>query len=321
MDIDRFIAQYRPSWERLEAAVADGPRGLARRPGPEIAAVVRDYLEVSGHLAEARTRYGDIGLERYLSRLVAMAHGAIYGARPSSLRDLVAVFGARYRAALRRTLPHMAICAVLLAGTILAAALWTAWSPEAQAGLVPGYVQNLGGAADQDLRDPSGALSGFIFLNNVRVALLAFALGITLGLGTAFVLVQNGLLIGALAGTATALGAGGRFWALVLPHGFLELTAIVIAAGAGMRIGWSIVEPGDRRRRTALADESKDAILVVVGVVPAFLIAAVIEGLVTGVTGAPGLEIALGAIVAATYLAWLLAPHGLASRVRAGRGP
>lgn len=304
MDIDRFISQYRPSWERLEAAVADGPRGLARRSGAEIAEVVRDYLEVTGHLAEARTRYGDAGLERYLSRLVAMAHGAIYGARPHSLRELVNVFAGRYRSALRRTLPHVALASVLLFGTILAVALWAAWSPEARAGLVPGFLEGLGGQA-QDLREPSGALSGFIFLNNVRVALLAFALGITLGLGTVVVLVQNGVLIGALAGAATALGGGPRFWSLVLPHGFLELTAIVIAAGAGLRIGWSVVEPGDRRRRTALAEESKDAILVVVGVVPAFLLAAAIEGLITGVTGAPAFEVALGALVAVVYIAWL----------------
>ena len=305
MDIDRFITEHRPVWERLEAAVADGPRGLARRSGAEIAAVVRDYQQVSAHLAEARTRYGDVELDRYLSRLVAMAQGAVYGARPRTTRELVSVFADRYRGALRRSLPQIGIAAVLLFGTILVTALWAAWSAEAQAGVVPGFVDNLAGDADRELREPSGSLSGFIFLNNVRVALLAFAFGITLTVGTVWVLVQNGALIGGLAGTATAFGGGARFWELVLPHGFLELIAIVIAAGAGLRIGWSIIDPGDRRRRAALAEETKDAVLVAIGVVPAFLLAAAIEGLITGVTGAPWFEIALGAVVAIVYVAWL----------------
>ncbi|MDX1658861.1 MAG: stage II sporulation protein M [Nitriliruptorales bacterium] len=317
MDIDRFVAEHRPVWDRLEEAVADGPRGLARRGGDDIAELVRDYLAVSGHLAEARTRYGDPELDRYLSRLVSMAQGAIYGARPTTTRGLLDVFAGRYRAAIRRTLPHIVVAAAVLAVAIAGSALWAAFSGEAQAGVVPGFVDNLAGDADRELREASGSLSGFIFLNNVRVALLAFALGITLTAGTLLVLVQNGLLIGGLAGTATAFGGGARFWQLVLPHGFLELTAIVIAAGAGIRIGWSIVDPGDRLRRTALAEETKDAVLVAVGVIPAFLLAAAIEGLVTGVTGLPWVEIGLGALVAVGYVAWLA---GLTARNRRTSG-
>ncbi|HEX9889474.1 MAG TPA: stage II sporulation protein M [Nitriliruptorales bacterium] len=313
MDVDGLIRAHRQSWQRLEAATARGPKALARQGGERIDEVVRLYLLTSAHLAELRTRSHDRELERYLSHVVATAHGAIYGSRPRTVRGLLATFGERYRGALGRTRLHVAVAGLLLLGTCVAVGMWAWASPEAQAGLVPGYVSTL---AEQggSLRDPSAGLSTAIFLNNVRVAMLAFALGITLGLGTVWVLVTNGVLIGGLAGTAVAVGGGQRFFSLVLPHGFLELLAIAIAAGAGLRMGWSVIEPGDRTRKQALALAGRDAALVVVGVVPAFALAGAIEGLLTGVTGVPVAEIVGGAGVAAAY-AWfvLVAP---ASRER-----
>lgn len=306
MDIDSFVAKYGPLWRRLEGATA-GNR-VAPPDGPASDRLVSDYLTATGHLAEARTRYQDPALVGYLTRVVAQAHARIYGVRPRSRRDVLRLFGVRYRAAFRSTLPHILVAAALLAGVTTAVAGWTALSPEAQAGLVPGLAERAADAADTDLREPSASLTGFLFLNNVRVALLAFALGVTLGLGTVMVVVFNGALIGALAGGSMAIGQAGRFWALVLPHGFLELTAIVLAAGAGLRIGWAIVEPGDRDRRDALADETRAATLVALGVAPAFLIAALIEGLVTGVTGWPVAEVLFGALVTAGYLRWLARP-------------
>ena len=147
-----------------------------------------------------------------------------------------------------------------------------------------------------------------IFQNNVQVAFLAFALGITFGIGTIYVIASNAIFIGLLAGGFQAAGEGWRFWSLVLPHGFLELIAICIAGGAGLRMGWALIEPGDRPRGTALGEEARDAVLVILGVIPAFLVAALIEGFVTGRTGAPAVEVALGAVVAVAYMALLLRP-------------
>ena len=139
----------------------------------------------------------------------------------------------------------------------------------------------------------------------MQVAFFAFALGITLGVGTLFMVVQNALLLGVLAGAFAAAGKSGPFWSLILPHGLLELTAICIAAGAGLRMGWSIVDPGDRPRTRALAEEARDAVMVVLGVIPAFVIAAFIEGFVTGSALPNPVEIGLGAAVAVGYVAFL----------------
>ncbi len=293
-----------------------------RLAGSDVAEVIRLYLRASSHLAEVQSRYRDPPLEDYLNGLVAGAGAAIYGTEARSLRGFVASFGRRYRAAVRRTLPSILVVAGLLVSVTFATDLWVATSPEAQAGAVPpaarDAIERIGGGGGQ-IEAPGPELSTLIFQNNVQVAFLAFALGIFLGVGTLWVVVQNAVFIGLLAGAFQAAGQAPAFWGLVLPHGFLELMSICIAGGAGLRMGWSLIDPGDRYRLAALGEEARDAVLVVVGVIPALAVAALIEGFVTGRTGLPVLEVALGAIVAAAYLVLLFgrAP----GRVTAGQAP
>lgn len=308
MDVDSFIAKYRTEWQRLEAATRRGGAGLAGLRGEELQEVVRLYLRASGHLAEARARYHDPGLERYLNGLVAAAHAAVYSARPRTLRGFVSLFGERYREAIRATGPHILVAGALLLGVLVAITAWVAVSPDAFEGLVPPAAREAireagGGRADLGL--PAAGVTTLILFNNVQVAFLAFALGITLGVGTVWVLVQNAVFIGVLAGAFHAVGTWKVFWALVLPHGLLELTAIAISAGAGLRIGWSLIDPGDRPRLRALAEESRGAVLVIVGVIPAFVAAAIIEGFVTGSPLPAWVELGLGVLVAALYVAFL----------------
>jgi uncharacterized membrane protein SpoIIM required for sporulation len=314
VDLDSYIQAHRPEWGRLEEATAGGSRALGARPGEEVAETVRLYLRASSHLAEVQTRYHDPALERYLNGVVAGAHGAIYGATASSARSFVRFFVTRYRGVFRRTLPFVAVIAALMAVVLLATDLWVAGSREAQAGLLPPAARQAmrdvggGGGASGPGGIGSGALSALILQNNLQVSFLAFALGITFGIGTVWVITTNAVFIGLLAGGYQAAGAGWTFWALVLPHGFLELTAICIAGGAGLRMGWALIDPGDRPRVAALGEEARDAVLLILGAIPAFAVAALIEGFVTGRTGSPVLEVAVGAIVAAAYLGLLLFP-------------
>jgi uncharacterized membrane protein SpoIIM required for sporulation len=314
VDIDSYIATYGPEWKRLQLATARGSRGLARLPGPEIDEVLRLYLRASSHLAEVRTRYRDLRLEAYLNGVVAGAHAAIYSSRPRSLRAFLRLFGPRYREAIRRTAPFILVAAALLVVVAVASNLWVATSREAQAGLLPPVAREAIRHATG--RRPSHAiapasLSTVILTNNVQVAFFAFALGITLGVGTLYVVAQNALLLGVLGGAFESAGKAFPFWSLILPHGLLELTAICIAAGAGLRLGWSVIDPGDRPRGVALAEEARDAVLVVVGVIPAFVVAAIIEGFITGTTGLPWFEIGLGAFASVAYVAFLFGrPRG-----------
>ncbi len=253
---------------------------------------------------------------------MARAHAAIYSARPRTLRGFLALFGSHYRRAIRDTAPFILAAAALFVAVALATQLWVDLSPQARAGLIPpaarAAMQHANGHRPH-FGIPSSSLSVFILLNNFRVACLAFAFGITLGVGTLYLLVQNASLLGLLAGGFQAAGKSGAFWSLILPHGLLEITAICISAGAGLRMAWAMIHPGELKRTEALTRESREAVLVVVGVFPAFAVAAAIEGFITGTL--PGAAtIALGATMAAGYLLFLFGAP-VRRRIRAAPTP
>jgi uncharacterized membrane protein SpoIIM required for sporulation len=308
MDVDSFIGAHGQEWKQLEDACRSGAEGLVSRPGPEISETVRLYLRVSTHLTQARSRYADPRLERYLNDLVARARQSIYSARPGTVRGFVTFFGARYRSEIRRTAPYIVVAVAITVVLTLASWAWIASSTEARLGLIPPAsqqaIRQFSGNRSPDL-GPSEAVATMILFHNVEVAFLAFALGVTLGIGTLYVLTTNALILGVLAGAFGSAGHGEQFWALILPHGILELTAICIAAGAGLRIGWSIVDPGDRPRTRALSEEAAGAVVVALGVIPAFVLAAIIEGFVTGTSVPHAIQLTLGAVVGGAYVCFL----------------
>ena len=225
-----------------------GSRALGARSGDDISETVGCTSARRPTSPRCRPAYHDPSLERYLNGLVARAHGAIYGAAPRPVDRSLRFFVTRYRAVFRRTLPSSSSSGALMAVVMLATDLWVASSREAQAGLLPSAARQAmrdagRGAGPSDGSGPA-ALSALIFQNNVQVAFLAFALGITFGIGTIWVITTNAVFIGLLAGGFQAAGKGWTFWSLVLPHGFLELTAICIAGGAGLRDGVGDDRPG-----------------------------------------------------------------------------
>ena len=118
--------------------------------------------------------------------------------------------------------------------------------------------------------------------NNILVSFEAFAGGAALGLFGILAMVANGLNLGQAAAWMITDGSGWRFLGLILPHGLLELSAICIAGGTGLRLGWTIVAPGDRSRSAALAEQGRRSIVIVIGLATMFICAGTIEGFVTG---------------------------------------
>ncbi|MDP8988274.1 MAG: stage II sporulation protein M [Actinomycetota bacterium] len=137
----------------------------------------------------------------------------------------------------------------------MVAGAWGASQP-GLAALAPGMATS----ADLDLPGGvSAAMSADILTNNIQVTFLAFAGGITAGVLTALILVTNGALIGVLGGIALGGGNGRVFVELVVPHGVLELSCIVVAGSAGLRVGLALIDPGRRRRTDALVAEARAA--------------------------------------------------------------
>ena len=121
-----------------------------------------------------------------------------------------------------------------------------------------------------------------------------------------YVLVFNGANLGLVAGLFAAVGQQPKFWGLILPHGLLELTSVFVAGGAGLRLGWTLIDPGDRPRAQALAAEGRRAVVIVLGLVAAFLVAGTIEGFVTGRPWPTWLRVGIGVLAEAGFLTYVV---------------
>jgi uncharacterized membrane protein SpoIIM required for sporulation len=124
-------------------------------------------------------------------------------------------------------------------------------------------------------------IASSIIGNNIQVTLLSFGLGLTAGIGTSFLLVTNGVSIGAIGGWLTARGSSSSFWGWVMPHGGTELLAIVLAGGAGLLLAKALIVPGESTRAAALRKIAMDALVIELGVMVMLAIAGLIEGFVS----------------------------------------
>jgi uncharacterized membrane protein SpoIIM required for sporulation len=155
-----------------------------------------------------------------------------------------------------------------------------------------------------------------VWTNNVWVAAQALIFGVLLGIPTLFVLLENALNIGVDGGLMAGHGQTAEFFALILPHGLLELSAVFLAAAAGLRLGWSIIDPGPRPRVRALAEEGRATITVALGLIVVLLVSGVIEAFVTPSPLPTWARILIGVCVEAVFLGYVLVVGGRA--VRAG---
>ena len=190
-------------------------------------------------------------------------------------------------------------------------------TPEVQAML--GTPSELRTYADQEFAAyysnyPSQSFAAQVWTNNAWIAAQCVALGIT-GFWPVMVLVQNAVAVGA-AGAKMALHGGlDVFFQLILPHGLMELTAIFVAGAAGLKIFWTLIDPGGRPRSRALAEEARALFTVALGLVGVLGVSGLVEGFVTP-SGLPWwLKIAIGALVLMAFWVYVLVLGRRAVRV------
>lgn len=315
VDIDSFIAAHRTSWEQLERRVREAER---RRLAPDdVDALVADYERVSTHLSIARTTFSDPALTARLTRLVGRARAVVYGSRSGSWRDVARFVTDGFPAAVWRARAQIVASFLLFMVPAVVLAVWLSGSPRALDVAAPeaareAYVEE--DFADYYTSQPAAQFASFVTTNNIRVSIVAFAGGVLLCVPTAVVLAINGLNVGAAAAVFAVAGELPRFFGLILPHGLLELTAVFIAGGAGLRLGWTLIDPGDRPRAQALAAEGRAAVLIVIGLVAVFVGAGMIEGFVTGSALPTWLRVGIGAAVEVAFVGYLLVRGPVAAR-------
>ncbi len=153
---------------------------------------------------------------------------------------------------------------------------------------------------------PAAQFATEVTVNNIQVAIVAFVTGILLCVVTAAILVFNGANLGVAAGLFVAAGEPGRFFGLVLPHGLLEIGAVIVAGAAGLALGWAVIAPGDRTRAEAVTDVGRRSAVIVLGLMLAFVNAGIIEGFVTGSGLNTALRVGVGVVVFAAWTVWLV---------------
>ncbi len=299
---------HKPSWDRLAYLSKRGRNGGRSLEPDELDELVHLYQRVSGHLAHARVAYRDPSLVARLTTVVADANAAIYSTRTSTGAAIRRFVFASFPGAVWRIRRFVLASALL---TLVPGILVGGWIANSDAALDASGPEAVRAAyveedfADYYSSEPAAQFAAGVTFNNIRVAITAFALGIFACVGTAAILVFNGANVGVAGGLFAAVGEHARFWGLILPHGLLELTAVIVAGGAGLRLGWALIDPGDRTRTEALTNEGRRSVLVVLGLIGAFVVAGLIEGFVTGSPLPTVARIAVGVSVEAAFVAYI----------------
>jgi uncharacterized membrane protein SpoIIM required for sporulation len=309
LDIDRFIDRHCSTWDRLEMLTEAARRGPKHMAAGEVEELIHRYQQVSGHLAHARAAYGDPGLVARLNRIVAAANATIYGRRARAGSSLARFFRTSYPGTFwicRWSIVASTACFFVPA---LIVAIWVAGSDSARDIAMPEDTRAAYVATefeDYYSSAPAQDFASQVTVNNIQVSVIAFAGGAAAALPGVALLAFNGLNLGIAGGVFADAGELGKFFGLITPHGLPEITAIVVAGGAGLRIGWAMLAPGDRRRADALAEEGRRAIALVMGCALLFVIAGTIEGFVTPSTLPTVARVGVGVLVESAFLAYVL---------------
>ena len=309
MNIDRFIQANQGLWDHIAGLAGRASRNPRRLSTTELEELVAGYARVNTHLSIARTQFRDPALVGRLSRLTAAAGAVIYGNPPRTWRAAGRFVADTFPAALWHSRVFVLIATALFCLPAAALGIWLANSPAALDSAAPPAARQE--YVEEDFEEyyssePSAQFASSVWTNNIQVGILAFAAGILLCIPTVLVLVQNGAFLGVAAGAFGAAEQLPRFWGLILPHGLLELTAVFVAGGAGLRLGWAFIDPGDRSRGEALTEEGRRAAAIVLGLVVVFMIAGLIEGFVTGSPLPTWLRVGIGVLAEVVFLTYVI---------------
>jgi uncharacterized membrane protein SpoIIM required for sporulation len=306
VDLDVFVRAHRGEWERLEQLVAraGSPRSLS---GADVDELVSLYQRVATHLSVVQSATPDPLVVARLSSLVAKARTAVTGSRQTAWRDAAAFVRVDFPAVLYRTRWWWSGVAVAFVLVAFAWGAYVANDPTVQASLVSAdEAQQL---VNHDFGDyyHQAAPQDFaakVFTNNALIAAASVASGF-LVLPVLVMLWSNAANVGIVGGLMAANGATGKFFGLILPHGMLELTAVFVAAGLGLKLGWTIVDPGRRSRAEALAQEGRALVIGAVGLALMLLVSGLIEGFVTPSPLPTWARIAIGLLAEGGFL-WVV---------------
>jgi uncharacterized membrane protein SpoIIM required for sporulation len=280
-----WLEKRKPYWTKLESllnqSTKSGLKSLSRSDLQELSLL---YRQTAADLAALREDRGSVHFARYINQLLVRAHNTIYSGRRASPKALFSFFWSSYPSAFRRNLNHVLLATLIFAISGAVGAVLTYQNPDFKVKLLgPQMVDTIDRHEmwTHSIVGIKPLASSAIMTNNMSVGFTTFALGITAGLGTIYMMAFNGLLIGVIGMACWLSGMSVQLWSFVAPHGVLELPAIFIAGGAGLRIAQGLLFPGVLPRRDSLAQAGLEAVQLILGTIPILIIAGVIEAFVS----------------------------------------
>ena len=308
----RWLEKRKTYWARLELLVdRSGKGGISALDHRELQELGLLYRQTASDLATVREDVTSNQLAFYLNQLLGRAHNLIYMGHKQKISGLVRFYTQTYPQVFRETFRQTLLAFLIFAVTGVAS--WAVTIHD------PAFAHRLLGPQMMDIIEkremwtqpivtikPLAASS--IMTNNLSVSFTTFALGITAGIGTIWMMVVNGMLIGVIGAATWQAGMALQLWSFVAPHGVLELPAIFIAGGAGLEIARGMLFPGLLPRRESLARAGGRAARLVLGIVPMLIVAGIIEGFVSPSGIAKPLKFLLAAVLFAALTSYLLRP-------------
>ena len=281
----RWIEKRRPYWSRLEQLVnLSGRSGVSALSPTDLQELALLYRQIAADLASVREDSTSTNLAHYLNQLLGRAHNIIYMGRKTDNRNIVTFYRYTYPAIFRETFSDTLAAFLIFLCAAVAGCLLSLNDPSFPRHILgPQMLQSIEQHKmwTESIVTVKPVASSQILTNNLSVSILTYALGITAGIGTAWMMLLNGLLIGVV-GTACWQGHMSLpFWSFVVGHGVLELPAIFIAGGAGFIIARGLLFPGALPRAESLVRAGKVSAQLFFGTIPLLLIAGFIEGFIS----------------------------------------
>ncbi len=285
--------------------------GLAQLSRAELQEMALLYRQVAADLSVLRQDATARTYAEHVNHLLARAHHIIYSGRKTSVATLFRFLRDEYPAIFQRNIRYVvASLLVSVAWGVLGAVLTSA-RPEFMRHFVgPQMIETMERHEmwTKSIVTIAPMASSAIMTNNLTVSFVTFASGIAFGLGTFFYLYVNGMMLGVIGAACHQYGMSLALWSFVAPHGSLELPAILIAGGAGFRLGHSMLFPGSLRWRDSVAQGGIEATRLVSGVIPMLVIAGSLEGFFSPSHAPVWLKFTVGGLLFSLLLLWLFRP-------------
>jgi uncharacterized membrane protein SpoIIM required for sporulation len=308
MITNRWLEKRKPHWTRLEALVQQSSGGISALSHAELKELGLLYRQTASDLAAVREDVNSRQLAAYLNQLLGRAHNLIYMGNKPKVSALVHFYRDTYPRLFRELLPQTALSAAIVLVTMFASWFLTLRDPAfAHRLLGPQMMDTIGQKKmwTESVVTMKPLASSGIMTNNLSVSFAMFAMGITGGIGTIYMLVVNGLLLGVIGAATAHAGMALQLWSFVAPHGVLELPAIFIAGGAGLEIARGLLFPGLLPRRDSLEIAGSRASRLLLGTVPMLVVAGVIEGFFSPSSAPVAAKFALAAVLFAALFTYL----------------